>query len=170
MAAQIEANPYMLEFLSDIGGAKSIDVVKTLARKKEVDEFSLAEKLKMNVKAVRRILYRLYDKKLVSFRKTRDKDRGWYVYIWRIEQDKLSGLLENRKETAISDLRGQLDYEVRNQFFKCDSGCIRVPFEEAFELEFLCPECGSKLQHFDNATIVDQLRKYIQELELSVGG
>lgn len=170
MAFKLEANPYTLEYLSDVGGAKSIDVVKLLGRKKEIDEFKLADKLKMNVKSIRRILYRLYDKKLVSFRKTRDKDRGWYIYIWRLEKDKLTHLLENRKESAVSDLRNQLSYERNNQFFKCEGGCIRVTFENAFEMEFVCPECGGRLQHFDNTVIVEQLKKYIEEMAIAVGG
>lgn len=170
MAFKMDTNPYTLEFLSDVGGAKSIDVVKMLSKKKEVDEFKLAEKLKMNVKAIRRILYRLYDKKLVSFRKTRDKDRGWYIYIWRLEHEKMTNLLENRKETAIMDLKGQLNYEANNQFFRCESGCMRLTFENAFELEFVCPECGGKLHHFDNEVIVEKLKRYIEEMEVAVGG
>jgi len=170
LAIKLDGNPYTLEYLSDVGGAKSIDVVKLLGRKKEIDEFKLAEKLKMNVKGIRRILYRLYDKKLVSFRKTRDKDRGWYIYIWRLEQDKLTNLLETRKETAISDLRTQLNYESNNQFFKCEGGCIRITFENAFEMEFVCPECGGKLHHFDNNIIVKQLKKYIENMKTAVGG
>ena len=71
-------NPYSREYLAELGGAKSIDIVGLLGKCKEIDEFKLADKLKMDVKAIRRVLYKLYEKKLVSFRKTRDEERGWY--------------------------------------------------------------------------------------------
>ncbi len=170
MAFRVNQSPHLVEFLSDVGGAKSIDVVQQLFKKDEIDEFRLAETLDMSVKSIRRILYRLYDKKLVSFRKTRDKKRGWYIYIWRLEEERLTNLLEERKKRAISELRSQLEYEANNQFFKCEFGCIRANFEEAFEMEFVCPECGGKLHHFDNQPIVDQLRKYIDNMEMVVGG
>ncbi len=162
-------NPYSKEYLAELGGAKSIDIVGLLKRHKEIDEFKLADKLKMDVKSIRKILYKLYEKKLVSFRKTRDEERGWYIYIWRLEKHKLGELLEKRKDEAIDTLRAQLSYEKTNQFFKCQNGCMRVPFERAFEFAFLCPDCKGKLDFFDNTIIVRQLRRYITQ-SAKIGG
>lgn len=156
-------NPYSREYLAELGGAKSIDIVGLLGKCKEIDEFKLADKLKMDVKAIRRVLYKLYEKKLVSFRKTRDEERGWYIYIWRLEKGKLGELLDKKKEDAIDTIRCQLNYEQSSQFFKCENGCMRVPFEKAFEMAFVCPDCKSKLEFFDNTAIVQQLKKYISK-------
>lgn len=163
-------NPYAQELLAELGGAKSIDLVGLLKKHKEVDEFKLADRLKMDVKAVRKILYRLYEKKLVSFRKMKDETRGWHVYFWRLEPGKIGRLMAERKEKSVGNLRGQLDYEKGNQFYKCENGCIRVVFDKAFEHNFVCNECGGKLAFFDNATIIKQLREYINQKDAVIGG
>ena len=156
---------YVKEFLAELGGVKSIDLVSALEKRKEVDEFKLAELLRIEVKAVRKILYRLYEKKVVSFRKTRDEEKGWYTYIWKLEPNKIHDLMNGRKTQAVNSLRDKLERETQNQFFKCANGCMRIPFEKAFELSFVCPECGSKLDAFDNDAIVKQLKQYIEQVE-----
>lgn len=156
---------YVKEFLAELGGVKSIDLVGALEKRKEVDEFKLAELLRMEVKAVRKILYRLYEKKVVSFRKTRDEEKGWYTYIWKLEPNKIHELMNGRKTQAVNSLREKLERETQNQFFKCANGCMRIPFEKAFELSFVCPECASKLEAFDNDAIVKQLKRYIEQVE-----
>jgi transcription initiation factor TFIIE subunit alpha len=163
-------NPHAQQLLAELGGAKSIDVVGVLRKHKEVDEFKLADRLKMDVKAVRKILYRLYEKKLVSFRKMRDETRGWHVYIWRLEPGKIAKLMTEQKEKSIGQLRDQLDHERGNQFFKCENGCVRVVFDRAFESNFACSECGGKLIFFDNASIIKQLREYINQKDAIIGG
>lgn len=163
-------NSYAHELLAELGGAKSIDLVGLLKKHKEVDEFKLADRLKMDVKAVRKILYRLYEKKLVSFRKMRDETRGWHVYIWRLEPGRIGRLMSERKETSIGRLREQLDHEKGNQFFKCENGCVRVVFDRAFESNFVCSECQGKLTFFDNAVIIKQLREYINQKDSVIGG
>jgi len=156
---------YVKEFLAELGGVKSIDLVSVLEKRKEVDEFKLAGLLHMEVKAVRKILYRLYEKKVVSFRKIRDEEKGWYTYIWKLEPNKIHELMNGRKTLAVNSLREKLERETQNQFFKCANGCMRIPFEKAFELSFICPECGSKLEAFDNEAIVKQLKQYIEQVE-----
>lgn len=167
---KMDNSPYALEFLAEFGGAKSIDVVKTLSKHKEIDEFKLADKLKVEVKAIRRILYRLYEKKLVSFRKMRDMEKGWYIYIWRLEPNKLSELVNIRKNDAVERMKKQLDQEKSTQFFKCENGCMRITFDKAFEFGFICPDCGNKFNHFDNSAIVKQLKQYIDQVDTVYGG
>jgi transcription initiation factor TFIIE subunit alpha len=163
-------NPHAQQLLAELGGAKSIDVVGLLRKHKEVDEFKLADRLKMDVKSVRKILYRLYEKKLVSFRRMRDETRGWHIYIWRIEPGRMAKLMTERREKSIDQLKGQMDYEKTNQFFKCENGCVRVVFEKAFENSFVCSECNGKLVFFDNASIIKQLREYITQKDTIIGG
>ncbi len=163
-------DPHAQQFLAELGGAKSIDIIGLLRKHKEVDEFKLADRLKMDVKSVRKILYRLYEKKLVSFRRMRDETRGWHIYIWRVEPGRMSKLMTERWEKSINQLKTQMDYEKTNQFFKCENGCVRVVFEKAFENSFVCSECGSKLVFFDNLLIVKQLREYINQKDAVIGG
>lgn len=160
-------NPYALEFLAELGGAQSIDIVNLLANKGELDEFKLSDLMKQDIKAVRKILYRLHTEKVVSFTRKKDKETGWTVYIWKLEPDKLTNLMENRKTDALSKLEEKLTLERSNQFFTCVNGCSRMPFDKAFEVEFKCPECSGQLNFIDNAKIVNQLERYIKQLRVA---
>jgi len=162
-------NPIVTDVLARVVGANSLDVIAELAEEKELDDFSLAERLGMDVKTVRKILYKLYDHRLVKFRRIRDEETGWYIYIWSFDEEKLNLLIEKVRRERIKSLRKKLEYEKNNQFFACENGCIRVPFEKAMETGFVCPHCGGKLGFFDNTKIVEQLEKQLKELERTFG-
>ncbi len=70
-------------------------------------------------------------------------------------------------------LRDRLQYEEDNYFFFC-KGCgssnIKHRFDEAFELNFRCPECGSPLEAQENQKLIEFLKRKIvinQNLKLS---
>jgi transcription initiation factor TFIIE subunit alpha len=160
-------NPYALEFLAELGGAQSIDIVGLLAKNGELDEFKLSELLTHDIKAVRKILYRLHNEKIVSFKRKKDQETGWTVYIWKLELKKLRILLEKKKVDALIDLEEKLIFEKENQFFRCVNGCSRLPFDKAFELEFKCHECGKQLNFIDNSKIVMQLERYVSRMRVA---
>lgn len=162
-------NPQAMTVLMDVAGANSIEVVNELLSRNEMDEFSLAERIGMEVKLVRKILYQLYDQRLVSFKRIKDDETGWYIYIWRFDPEKLEGLIERNKREQIKQIREQLAREQEGQFFVCESGCMRVPFEEAMALGFICPHCSGKLNFFDNSKIIKQLESHLKKLENIVG-
>ena len=160
-------NPYALEYLAELGGAQSIDIVSLLAKNGELDEFKLSELLTQDIKAVRKILYRLHNEKVVSFKRKKDQETGWTVYIWKLEFGKLLELLNKRKIEAVVELEEKLMFEKENQFFRCVNGCTRLPFDKSFELEFKCPECGKQLNFIDNSKIVMQLERYISKMRVA---
>ncbi len=160
-------NPYALEYLAELGGAQSIDLVSLLAKNGELDEFKLSEMLTQDIKAVRKVLYRLHNEKVVSFKRKKDQETGWTVYIWRLELERLIEVLHRRRVEALVKLEENLMFEKKNQFFRCVNGCSRMPFDKAFELEFKCSECGKQLNFIDNSNIVMQLEKYVSRLKIA---
>lgn len=160
-------NPYALEYLAELGGAQSIDVVSILAKSGELDEFKLSETLSQDIKAVRKVLYRLHNEKVVSFKRKKDQETGWTVYIWKLELERFVDILQKRRVEALVELEEKLMFEKKNQFFKCVNGCSRMPFDKAFELEFKCPECNKQLNFIDNSKIVVQLEKYVSRLKVA---
>ncbi|MBR9680166.1 MAG: transcription factor E [Candidatus Altiarchaeota archaeon] len=165
----IKENPQAISVLMDVAGANSIEVVNELLSKKEIDEFSLAEMIGMEVKLVRKILYSLYDQRLVTFKRMKDEQTGWYIYIWKFDNDKLEGLITRTRRTQIKKLREQLEYEQNGQHFVCESGCVRVKFEEAMAHMFNCPHCSGKLDFFDNTKVISQLEDNLKQMEKSFG-
>jgi transcription initiation factor TFIIE subunit alpha len=123
---------------------------------------------------VRKTLYKLYSEKLAQFRRIRDKSTGWFIYYWWHEFDLLEEILIEKKKLVQGKLRERLSFEENNYFFICKT-CqninIKYNFDEAFELNFRCPDCGSPLEAQDNQKIIETLKDKIaltQNLKISI--
>ena len=131
------------------------------------------EILKLNT--VRKTLYKLYSEKLAQFRRIRDKSTGWFIYYWWHEFDLLDEILLEKKKLVESKLRDRLQFEQNNYFFickTCEKSNLKYNFDEAFELNFRCPDCGSSLEAKDNKDIIEFLKNkiaLIQKLNISIG-
>jgi transcription initiation factor TFIIE subunit alpha len=128
------------------------------------------EVLKLN--SVRKTLYKLYAEKLLQFRRIRDKSTGWFIYYWWHEFDLFEEILIGKKNLLDTKLRERLKFEENNYFFFC-SPCQnknkKYNFDEAFELNFRCPNCGSSLVAQDNKKIIDFLKNRItQNLKIKI--
>ncbi len=130
------------------------------------------EVLKLN--SVRRTLYKLYSEKLAQFRRIRDKSTGWFIYYWWHEFDLLEEILVGKKNLLDNKLRERLNFEESNYFFyclSCQNKNKKYNFDEAFELNFRCPDCGSPLKAQDNKKIIDFLKSrivMIQNIKISI--
>ena len=134
---------------------------------REVDfEPDDAEILKLNT--VRKTLYKLYSEKLAQFRRIRDKSTGWFIYYWWHEFDLLEEILLEKKKLVEEKLRERLEFEQSNYFFICDD-CIntnmKYNFEDAFEMNFRCPDCGGVLKAQENDKLIQFLKEKIARLE-----
>lgn len=120
------------------------------------------EILKLNT--VRKTLYKLYSERLAQFRRIRDKSTGWFIYYWWHEFDLFEEILLEKKKLIESKLRDRLQFEENNYFFickNCQKPNIKFNFDEAFELNFKCPDCGGALEAQDNQAIIEFLKKKI---------
>ncbi|MGQ4875071.1 MAG: transcription factor E [Promethearchaeia archaeon] len=118
--------------------------------------------LKLNT--VRKTLYKLYSAKLAQFRRIRDKSTGWFIYFWWHEFDRLEEILMEKQKLVQQKLRDKLYYEENNYFFVCNNcseSKIKYTFDEAFELNFRCPNCGESLEAYDNQKIIQFLKERI---------
>lgn len=153
-----------LDVITGLGGIKAVEVVRSLMDDSSLSEPELAEKIGVREQVIRGILYKLYEKNIVKFRKER-LENGWYVYHWSLLQDKLKDIVEERRQITLELLRKKLQYETSNEFFRCENGCPKTTFDKAFENDFLCCECGGVLHQFDNSFTIDELNSYINRLE-----
>jgi len=132
------------EFLGE-GGKEIIDA---LYNKKNVNEFLIAQKTKLNINQVRNIFYKLESKNLVSSIRKKDRRKGkygWYIYFWTLYEDKVLEELKKMKMRRIE----VIDHEIKNRkeinFFECKNKCIVMREETALLHDFFCPECGELL-------------------------
>ena len=183
--ADIDLSPLLRSFLYIIGGDVAIEVGIELLNSEEEDitDEDITERIKERIESenldvdfepddneilklntVRKTLYKLYSEKLAQFRRIRDKSTGWFIYYWWHEFDLLEGILLEKKKLVEKKLRERLAFEESNYFFTCKN-CIdkkiKYVFEEAFEYNFRCPDCGDPLEAEDNKKIIEILKEKI---------
>jgi transcription initiation factor TFIIE subunit alpha len=153
-----------------LGQEEAVKIIYTLKDAGEVTDDQIANKTEIRLNTVRKILYRLYDHSLVSLRRSRDENTGWFIFHWKLQPDQLEGFITNQKRHVLQKLDTRLSYEKNHDFYFCDTpGCKRVPFEDAVELVFRCPTCNKPLMHFDNGRIVEVLSRKVDQLRKELG-
>ena len=176
-------NPLLKSLLYIIGGDVAIEVGQELllSENEDITDEDITESIKeriegtgidfepdtieiLKLNTVRKTLYKLYSEKLAQFRRIRDKSTGWFIYYWWHEFDLLEDILLEKKKLIQRKLRDRLQFEENNYFFLCKN-CnqinIKYKFDEAFELNFRCPDCGSPLEAQDNQNIINLLKEKI---------
>ena len=151
--------------VSELVGEHAMPIVTFLTGKEKTSEFIIAEELGMEINDVRNTLYRLLEHNLVSFLRKKDRVKGWYICYWDYHPHMVSYLKRKLRENRLERLRDRLRQEESAQHYLCRSGCQRVTFDEAMEIQFKCGECGSILQEQDNVRTKEFLREQIAQLE-----
>lgn len=157
--AEILNEPLVQEFIHDItkDNENSISIIKCLLEGKLTDE-EISEEIELRLNIVRRILYKLYDAGIASYKRSKDPETQWYTYSWTFEKERVIETITQNYEENSREREEFLAYEEGNMFFACINGC-RYNFEEASEYNFMCPECEQKLEYQDNSSIITELRE-----------
>jgi transcription initiation factor TFIIE subunit alpha len=189
-----ELNSLLRSFLYILGGDIAIEVGIELINSEEEDitDEGITENIKERLKdedpeisfeenngeflklnTVRKTLYKLYSGKLAQFRRIRDKSTGWFIYYWWHEFDLFEEILMEKRRVMETKLRERLKFEENNYFFvckDCQDSNNKFNFDEAFDLNFRCPDCGGILEAQDNKELIQFLIEkivLIENLDLS---
>lgn len=159
------ADPAIQEVITDIthDDENSVTIIKSMLEGKTTDE-EIAEETEIRLNIVRRILYKLYDAGIASYKRSKDPETQWYTYTWKFEEDKISEIIEKKFKKFSSDINKSLEYEEENMFFVCVNNGHRYNFEEASENNFTCGECGAALEYQDNSAIITELREIKEKM------
>jgi transcription initiation factor TFIIE subunit alpha len=159
----------VVSIIGEIGGEEAVKVATALATEEETTDEKIAGSTGMRLNAVRKVLYRLHENHLASYRRTRDSSTGWFVYFWKFNPEKISDLIRERKRLALRKLRERLSYEKEHIFFHCgNEQCQRCTFDEAVEFSFQCPACKHPLQFYGNNGIIGVLEDKIRRIEIDI--
>ena len=145
-----------------------LELVALLKGKENVSEFDIATKLKKDIKLVRRMLYFLYNKNLVSFTRKKDKQKGWYIYYWTLEMDAIKFEYIKQKKQTLERLEATLEKEQKEVFYVCSDTCVRLDMNESLDYDFHCPECGNLLEQDENSEKISRLNKRIADLKVEL--
>ena len=156
-----------IQTVAEVIGEEAVPIVQYLKGKKNISEFKIADSIKAEVNAVRKMLYAMQTSNLVTYYRKKDRQKGWYISYWTLKPESFDYLALATKQQKLQQFKERLHKEETNQglFYICPTLCVRLEFDKAAEISFKCPECGSTLQHQDNIKTIEQLRSRISELE-----
>jgi transcription initiation factor TFIIE subunit alpha len=150
-----------------IGGDEYLKVARSLIKAQDATDEEIASYTGLRINMVRKVLYDLFGKALITGVRVKDERKGWFVYRWRSRRDEVENFIENQKKKIAERLQQRLDYENSSQFYHCgNDDCQRLTFENSLEESFKCPSCGGILDHKKNekakkafAKKIDQIKK-----------
>ena len=142
----------------------NLPIVQALIDGIETDE-EIANKTKIKLNIVRKILYKLYDLGLASYKRSKDPETQWFTYTWKFEKEEVINRIIKDSEDYLKMLNDELEREENNMFFLCPQGHVRFDFDDASDYEFLCPVCGEELEFQDNAANIKQIKEDIKMVE-----
>ena len=151
------------QFVHNVSGAEGLTVLSYLFKiGKEIDEFTLADKVKLQINFVRSLLYKLYEYKFVSFSRERDKKKGWFIYSWLAHPERLKEILLREKDKKVANLKLQaMDAQ---QIFYCASCNQNHSYVDAMEYMFFCSKCGTQLEAIETDKIKQKINQKIAQI------
>lgn len=153
----------ILEITSELISDEATQVVEFLYSNPGASEFDISEGIGFSVSQVRSILYDLKAKNLIDYDRKKDKEKGWYLYYWRVLPQNFETVYKNEKKTKLEQFKERLDTEENSMFYICPNFCKRLSFEEALENNFTCPVCGSLMNEENKTRKIEMLKRNIKE-------
>ena len=139
------ANAQARQKLIEMGGENTISVIREFDR--DMSDEELAHKTMIKASDVRVVLNRLHSQGLFTYTRVRDRDSGWYTYIWKLRDDRLKDFVGEftvqRDEGSVIDISG-------DAYFcpACGPNQL-VAFDKASEGQFKCSSCGADMEFFE---------------------
>jgi len=143
--ALIRNRPIKDLLVSKLGDDGLVLIEILFKAKKYVSEFTLAERSAIYVNTVRSLMYKLYENKIVNYNRKREKTRGWYIYSWKFNPEKLVAFIIKKIESKKNKMERNLSNQSKDEYFYCKDCDVRLPFTEAMEYNFSCPNCFKQM-------------------------
>ena len=163
---KIEYEDTFVKVAGLIGGPDYVRVARALLNNENATDEEIASATGLKIKTVRKALYDLFGRSLITGVRVRDPKRGWFVYRWKAQRDQTDGFIQTQKKKILNRLKQRLEYEEAHEFYHCGTPtCVTRTFEESMESFFKCPTCQKPLNRVDNTELKAALRWKIKQLE-----
>jgi transcription initiation factor TFIIE subunit alpha len=148
-----------------IGGEEYLKVARGLLNTNDATDEEIASVTGLRINIIRKVLYDMFGKALITGIRVKDEKKGWFVYRWRAKRDQVDSFIDNQKKKVLDRLQKRLEYEESSEFYHCgNKDCPRVKFDSAVELFFKCTICRGPLNMVDNGRVKDALRFKIEQI------
>ena len=86
----------------------SFSIIECIMNGKTSDE-EISDETEIKLNEVRKVLYKLYDAGIASYKRTKDPETKWEVYSWKFEQEKVSEIISKKYEIYPKRLKKPLN-------------------------------------------------------------
>ncbi len=159
-----EIDELLVELIERIAGELGV-VIYSLGIEGEFTDEQLSQELGVEINDVRRVLFALYEIGLATYRRTRDDETGWMEYFWSMNYDREKDIIKKELEKTREKLSAKLELEDGSVYYICTNGCLKVRYEDAMELGFLCPRCSGMLEFLDSSEAIRKIREEIDKID-----
>jgi len=148
-----------------IGGDEYLKVARSLLKAEDATDEEIASSTGLRINMVRKVLYDLFGKSLITGIRVKDERKGWFVYRWRSRREEVENFIEKQKKKISERLQQRLDYENSSEFYHCGrEDCPRITFEDALDAMFKCPSCSQVVNLKKNEKAKKGFAKKIDEI------
>jgi len=155
----------LLDITNEIVGDEAAQVIEFLYANPGASEFDISESIGFTVSQVRSVLYELKAKNLIDYDRRKDKEKGWYLYYWKVISQNFERVYTSEKKKKLEQFKERLEKEEESIFYICPQFCKRLSFEDSLEQNFTCPVCGSLMNEENKTRKVEILKRNISEHE-----
>jgi len=149
-----------------LGGDDGVRIIEILSERRNITVEEMAEITEIQINDVRKLLYRFYNHSLVTNRRFRDKETGWFIFQWSLQPALVEAYVTSTKQKILRKLESRLEYELTHEFYHCNNPqCPNTTFEIAMDTVFHCPHCNESLHRVNNAPVIEFLEKKIAEIK-----
>jgi len=163
--SKIEYEDAFVKISGLLGGEEYVKVARALLNNENATDEEIASATGLKISTVRKALYDLFERSLISGVRVRDLKRGWFVYRWKAQRDQTDSFIETQKKKTLERLKERLVYESDHEFYHCGMlTCPKMSFEESIDIFFKCRICGKILNLIDNIEIKNALEWKIKDI------
>ena len=76
-------------------------VAKALLNTQDATDEEIASATGMRINIIRKVLYDMFGKALITGIRVKDEKKGWFVYRWRAKSDQVDNFIDNQKKKIL---------------------------------------------------------------------
>jgi transcription initiation factor TFIIE subunit alpha len=131
-------------------GENAIHVIQEFEAQMSDEE--IAQKSSIRASEVRVVLNKLHSFGLATYVRNRDRNSGWYSYIWKLNNEHVPELLAQIKKEGVEGVVVEEAREAGVEYYGCQTcgPSKRFEFDQASNLLFRCDQCGQNLKYLED--------------------
>lgn len=138
-------DPKVRKWLVQAVGENAIKVIREFET--ELSDEEISKRSGIRASDVRVVLNRLHSYGLATYLRKRDKNSGWYSYIWKLDDKHTQELVDGINEI----IKEEETTAEEKEYYYCpqEKTLAKIAFENAVENNFRCVFCGAMLEFYD---------------------